>query len=138
MAPNGFPTCLNFLCSDEWSFSCCESDVLRRKSCVIAIPILAKASEVRSHARNVRSTSCHVSLSCYEGDNTHRVLVYIQSSLERHDEGFEWANPFKHTKGKMIPGSTASVLQLDVSNTADKIAPPLVDSICSSRLIPFG
>jgi hypothetical protein len=33
--------------------------LLRRKSCVTAIPIEAKANDVRSHARNVRSTGCH-------------------------------------------------------------------------------
>jgi hypothetical protein len=33
--------------------------LLRRKSCVTAIPIDAKANDVRSHARNVRSTGCH-------------------------------------------------------------------------------
>ncbi len=32
-----------------------EMDVLSRKSCVIAMPMEAKASEVRSQARNVRS-----------------------------------------------------------------------------------
>ena len=34
--------------------------VLRRKSCVIAIPIEAKANDVRSQARKVRSRSNHV------------------------------------------------------------------------------
>ena len=37
---------------EEWS----EMEVLRRKSCVIAMPIEAKEREVRSQARNVRSS----------------------------------------------------------------------------------
>jgi hypothetical protein len=51
VAPSGFPRCRKL---SAWSPSS-ANDVLRRKSCAIAIPIEAKASDVRSHARNVRS-----------------------------------------------------------------------------------
>ena len=37
---------------------CGLSVVLRRKSCVTAMPMEAKESEVRSQARNVRSVTC--------------------------------------------------------------------------------
>lgn len=36
-----------------------DTELVRRKSWVTAIPIEAKASEVRSHARNVRSTNAN-------------------------------------------------------------------------------
>jgi len=50
-APSGFPRCRRL---SAWSPSSAR-DVLRRKSCVIAMPIEANANDVRSHARNVRS-----------------------------------------------------------------------------------
>jgi hypothetical protein len=49
--PSGFPRCRN----DSACLLSSASDVLSRKSCVMAMPIEANASEVRSHARNVRS-----------------------------------------------------------------------------------
>jgi hypothetical protein len=35
-----------------------DRDVFRRKSCVIAMPMLAKEREVRSQAKKVRSVEC--------------------------------------------------------------------------------
>ena len=59
VAPNGFPSCRSRMAPSDSGrsgmSSRSDSVVLRRKSCVIAMPIEAKASEVRSHARNVRS-----------------------------------------------------------------------------------
>lgn len=59
VAPSGFPSCRNFACADavedEWSDGAVDSDVLSRKSWVIAIPMEAKEREVRSQAKNVRS-----------------------------------------------------------------------------------
>ena len=52
-APNGLPTRRSFACSDICSLF--SRDVLRRKSCVTAMPMLAKEREVRSQARYVRS-----------------------------------------------------------------------------------
>lgn len=52
VAPRGFPSWRR-VC--EWSSS--ERDVLRRKSCVMAMPIDAKAREVRNQARKVRSVT---------------------------------------------------------------------------------
>lgn len=53
VAPRGFPRLLNVLSTPALF----DKEVLRRKSCVMAIPMDAKASDVRSHARNVRSES---------------------------------------------------------------------------------
>jgi len=53
MAPSGFPKCR----SDSARLESPSSDVFNRKSCVIAMPMDAKAREVRSQARNVRSTA---------------------------------------------------------------------------------
>lgn len=54
VAPSGLPSCRRV-----WLFGSSvpgvERDELRRKSCVTAMPIEAKARDVRSHARNVRS-----------------------------------------------------------------------------------
>lgn len=57
-APSGFPICPRFV--GRFSADEVEGDEavvleLRRKSCVIATPMEAKAREVRSHARKVRS-----------------------------------------------------------------------------------
>lgn len=57
VAPSGLPSCM-FGCSGDACF--CPSglmDVLSRNSCVTAMPIEAKAREVRSQARKVRSVS---------------------------------------------------------------------------------
>lgn len=51
VAPSGLPRCRSRSACSVFS----ASDVLSRKSCVMAMPIEAKASEVRSQARNVRS-----------------------------------------------------------------------------------
>jgi len=58
VAPNGFPTCLKR--NESVGFvgfnpSLSEIVVFSLKSCVMAMPMEAKASEVRSQARNVRS-----------------------------------------------------------------------------------
>ena len=53
VVPRGFPSRRRVL-SVPLSL---DRDVLRRNSCVMAIPIDAKASDVRSQARNVRSTA---------------------------------------------------------------------------------
>jgi hypothetical protein len=61
VTPNGLPSCRSFSLSmlltdvvDSESFSF-AIDVLSLKSCVMAIPIDANESDVRNHARNVRS-----------------------------------------------------------------------------------
>jgi len=66
VTPSGLPSCRNFSLlmlltelaadteSDSESFSF-AIDVLSLKSCVMAIPIDANESDVRNHARNVRS-----------------------------------------------------------------------------------
>ena len=59
VAPNGFPTCRR--CADPGGFFGVKPwrssmVVLSLKSCVTAIPMEAKASEVRSQARKVRSS----------------------------------------------------------------------------------
>lgn len=53
VAPNGRP----IFCSFVWSNSVADAEPLvwRRNSCVTATPMDAKAREVLSHARNVRS-----------------------------------------------------------------------------------
>ena len=53
VAPNGLPMRRSFTCSDMCSLF--SRDVLRRKSCVTAMPMLAKEREVRSQAKYVRS-----------------------------------------------------------------------------------
>lgn len=53
VAPRGLPSCRRG--SSEFSLPSAR-DVLSRKSCVTAMPIEAKASEVRNQARKVRST----------------------------------------------------------------------------------
>ncbi len=57
VAPSGFPTCFSvrrcWLSSGEPLPP--DMDVFRRNSCVMAMPMEAKASDVRSQARNVRS-----------------------------------------------------------------------------------
>lgn len=68
-----------------------EREVLRRKSWVTAMPMLAKEREVRSHARNVRS-AC---VSRCEG--------------QKEEEGIE------HTESKMVSGHASLVFQLDAS-----------------------
>lgn len=66
VAPRGFPTC--FRCAagstDGAEPSASVRDVLRRKSCVIAMPILAKDKEVLSHARNVLSVRSQSRMIC--------------------------------------------------------------------------
>jgi hypothetical protein len=70
VAPSGLPTCLSLRLGSafEASISNTESsevsacpldcnEVFRRNSCVTATPMLAKASDVRSQARKVRSAS---------------------------------------------------------------------------------
>lgn len=57
-APSGLPKLRKCIAEAEGSGSVpdgVEMVVLRRKSCVIAMPMDANAREVRSHARNVRS-----------------------------------------------------------------------------------
>ena len=53
VAPRGLPSWRR-VCG-SWCGSFSEREVLRRKSWVTAMPIEAKAREVRSHARKVRS-----------------------------------------------------------------------------------
>lgn len=63
-APSGLPRLRKCIAESVGSGtvpSTGEMVVLRRKSCVIATPIDAKAREVRSHARKVRSV-CKVSM----------------------------------------------------------------------------
>ena len=58
VAPRGLPTERNFVdaATDCTAFGSEEAiDVFNLKSWVTAIPMLAKESEVRSHARKVRS-----------------------------------------------------------------------------------
>lgn len=56
VAPSGLPTAFNLLA--ETSLGSFDAIVvLRRKSCVTAMPIDANEREVRSHARKVRSGS---------------------------------------------------------------------------------
>ena len=58
VAPSGLPSCRRWYVLDGFSGvrpSRLEIVVLRRKSCVIAIPIEANARDVRSQARKVRS-----------------------------------------------------------------------------------
>lgn len=68
----------------------CVVVLLKRKSCVTAIPMDAKANEVRSHARNVRSRDVS---ACIHLD---------RSLLERLE--------LQHTKRKMISRDTALIL----------------------------
>jgi hypothetical protein len=51
VVPSGLPRCRSF----SVCLFCSASDVLSRKSCVMAMPIEANANDVRSQARNVRS-----------------------------------------------------------------------------------
>ena len=63
VVPSGLPRCRSVSACSVLS----DSDVLSRNSWVMAIPIEAKANEVRSQARNVRSEdrSCgQLSLPC--------------------------------------------------------------------------
>ena len=58
VAPNGFPTCLRWKVFGGFEGvnpSLSEIVVFSLNNCVTAIPIEAKASEVRSQARKVRS-----------------------------------------------------------------------------------
>jgi hypothetical protein len=69
VTPNGLPNCRNFslsmLLTDvaEFESPSFAIDVLSLNSCVMAIPIDAKESDVRSHARNVRSVVAVSSLT---------------------------------------------------------------------------
>jgi hypothetical protein len=57
-APSGLPKLRKCIAEAEGSGSLPDGVVmvvLRRKSCVIAMPMDANARDVRSHARNVRS-----------------------------------------------------------------------------------
>lgn len=60
VAPSGFPKCRSLACGEDvWDASGeFDRDVFRRKSCVIAMPMLAKEREVRSQAKKVRSVKC--------------------------------------------------------------------------------
>jgi hypothetical protein len=53
VAPRGLPRWRILACG--LSFWSPDKEVFRRKSCVIAMPMLAKEREVRSQARKVRS-----------------------------------------------------------------------------------
>lgn len=68
--------------------------MLSRKSWVTAIPMEANASDVRSQARNVRSTYQHVSMSFTKMRGRNRCWVYC-------------------TNGKVISGNAPRVLELD-------------------------
>ena len=74
VAPSGLPMCRRRIwpsvsvwsgMSGRW-----ERVVLRRKSCVMAMPMEAKASEVRSQARNVRSMDETLDSALKQMDNT--------------------------------------------------------------------
>lgn len=56
VAPSGFPTCRRLKYGSVVSPPVLMV-VFKRNSCVIAMPIEAKARDVRSHAKNVRSAS---------------------------------------------------------------------------------
>lgn len=62
VAPRGLPSWRMVRWS--WSGSFSEREVLRRKSWVTAMPIEAKARDVRSHARKVRSVWVVSSVCC--------------------------------------------------------------------------
>lgn len=57
VAPSGFPNCRSLAAFEGCGFMPSRSDrvALSRKSWVMAIPMEAKAKEVRSQARKVRS-----------------------------------------------------------------------------------
>lgn len=61
VTPNGLPSCRNFSLSMlltaviAFELSSFAIDVLSLKSCVMAMPIDANESDVRNHAKNVRS-----------------------------------------------------------------------------------
>jgi hypothetical protein len=55
VAPSGLPTWRRRACGELIVGSEDARVVFSRKSCVIAMPMLAKESEVRSQARKVRS-----------------------------------------------------------------------------------
>jgi hypothetical protein len=55
VAPSGLPTWRRRACGELIAGSEDAMVVFSRKSCVIAMPMLAKESEVRSQARKVRS-----------------------------------------------------------------------------------
>jgi hypothetical protein len=87
VTPNGLPNCRNFslsmLLTDvaEFESPSFAIDVLSLKSCVMAMPIDAKESDVRSHARNVRSAIA-VSPLTYGGT---RVATYpMQDDRVQH------------------------------------------------------
>lgn len=58
VAPSGLPSCFPWCPSTSNGFAPSGLiDVLSRNSCVTAMPMEAKASEVRSQARKVRSAA---------------------------------------------------------------------------------
>lgn len=65
VAPRGFPSCRSLACGDagDWKSGAFDSEVFRRNSWVMAMPMLANESDVRSQARNVRSTCRQLTLT---------------------------------------------------------------------------
>lgn len=89
--------------------------VLRRKSCVTATPMDAKANEVRSHARNVRSN-----------ETTHRSAQRKSTGLpgEPPAQGGGETSSDIHTQCKMVSRNTSLVLQLDGLEYAQLLSQP--------------
>lgn len=112
VAPSGFPNCRSLVALEGCGFMPSRSDsvAFSRKSWVIAIPIEAKAKEVRSQARKVRSYS---------------------TSICQRPERFREQHKGKYTKSKMISCHTSFVIQLYASVFIHQIVPP------SSRFVVF-
>lgn len=120
VAPSGLPTCLNLRLGSAFeanisniessevstcSFGC--NEVLRRNSCVTATPMLAKASDVRSQARKVRSAPSQHGLS--------QIMTMRKSNTAKS----------LLTQSKMIASYAALVFQLQAAILVYHPPPPL-------------
>lgn len=99
VAPSGLPTWRR--CTSD-GLAGVERDVLSRKSCVTAMPMLAKESEVRSQARNVRSKG--------------RICQLLGAQLVLDE--------VKRTQGQMVACHGALVVELHAAIALCHFLPP--------------
>lgn len=89
VAPRGLPSWRSLARGDEDEalFGESDSDVLSRKSWVMAMPMLAKESEVRSQARNVRSVVLRVSSVVISANLPYLWLGHERGTREGGEKG---------------------------------------------------
>lgn len=146
VAPSGLPTWRSRIVPGGagWGRSPSRSVivVLSRNSCVMAMPMEAKAREVRSQARKVRSVGEKMVLVSWGQFAGGFVLTFLYMSPGSKGSNIKKGGGKKRkrgrgererergrgkglTQGKMIAGDAALVIQFDAAVLLHHVAPPL-------------